>query len=160
MAEEKISFSIIDKKKIVSGIEQGMYTISEVIDLYKIRQKKTLYSWISMYARDPSVGGKRPKYSPAIRTQAAIEITTGKISIEEAVRQYGLSKSTIEQWLSDFAAKNPLMDDKKQQQLPAGDTQKQIEELQLKIAALETMIDLAEQEYKLDIRKKCGTKQQ
>jgi hypothetical protein len=33
------------------------------------------------------------------------------------------------------------------------------EELRLRIAALETMIDVAEKEYNIDIRKKYGTKQ-
>jgi hypothetical protein len=37
--------------------------------------------------------------------------------------------------------------------------QKQVEMLKLKVEALETMIDIAEKQLKIDIRKKSGTKQ-
>jgi hypothetical protein len=37
--------------------------------------------------------------------------------------------------------------------------ERQLEQAKLKIAGLETMIDIAEQELKISIRKKSGTKQ-
>jgi len=37
--------------------------------------------------------------------------------------------------------------------------QKQVEMLKLKVEGLETMIDIAEEQLKIDIRKKPGTKQ-
>jgi TolA-binding protein len=37
--------------------------------------------------------------------------------------------------------------------------QQQLQEAQLKIAALETMIEIAEKQYKIEIRKKPGAKQ-
>jgi len=51
------------------------------------------------------------------------------------------------------------------QQLPVsspGDLkalQQQLQEAQLKIAALETMIEIAEKQFKIEIRKKPGAKQ-
>jgi hypothetical protein len=39
------------------------------------------------------------------------------------------------------------------------DQQKELAELRLKVAGLEMMIDIAEKDLKIDIRKKSGTKQ-
>jgi hypothetical protein len=39
------------------------------------------------------------------------------------------------------------------------ETRKQLNEANLKIKALETMIDIAEQQFKISIRKKFGAKQ-
>lgn len=158
----RLKFSTVEKRKIVSEIEQGTYTVREAMLRYNIAHQKTLYAWISMYADDQSVSGKRPRYSSSVRNQAAICVSSGKLSIEQAIRKYGVTKRTIKEWLSDFAAKNPLMKEDKQPKVTVEDAevQKQIRELQLKIAALETMIDVAEEHYKLDIRKKYGTKQQ
>ena len=39
------------------------------------------------------------------------------------------------------------------------DPQKELAEAKLKIAALETMIDIAEEQFKISIRKKPGAKQ-
>jgi transposase-like protein len=158
----RLKFSTVEKKQIVCNIEQGIYSINEAKSRYGIASKKTLYSWISMYAEDQSVSGKRPRYPLSLRSEAAMDVVTGKMSMEQAIRKYGVSKSAIKRWLRDFAVKNPLMKEEKQPKVAIenNDAKKQVEELQLKIAALETMIDLAEQHYKVDIRKKCGTKQQ
>lgn len=100
------------------------------------------------------------------------EVSSGLLSERAAGRKYNLPKSTIGMWrdkhnlatlLSTQIPEGPLtMDEPKETKL----LKKKIEELtralsdaQLKNVALETMIEVAESELKIKIRKKRGTKQ-
>lgn len=167
-AEKKDShqsrLSTVEKKRIVKEIEDGRCTLNEAVERYNIVQKRTVISWIGIYGKDSSVSATRPRYLALNRNEVARAIVSGHTTIEHAVREHGVAKRTILKWLSEFAAKNPLMKHEKlpkvEEAAPDKPVQRQIEDLQLKITALETMIDLAEKKYKLDIRKKCGTKQQ
>jgi transposase-like protein len=99
------------------------------------------------------------------------EVNNGLLSERAAGRKYGLPKSTIGKWrdkhnlatlLSPKTQDGPLaMDEPKESKL----LKKKIEltralaDAQLKNVALETMIEVAESELKIKIRKKRGTKQ-
>ena len=82
----------------------------------------------------------------------------------EAVKKYQVREYTLSKWLADqqlsvgtsvTGEEQPTtMDNAEKKAL-----QQQLAELKLKVTALETMIDLAEQQYNFPIRKKFGTKQ-
>lgn len=113
--------------------------------------------------------GRRFQYEASFRRKVAMEYLSGEISYGELVKKYQLkSPGNVQRWIKEY---------QKQQQelLPSGmeppkekfdqessESAKKLEEelrlAKIKIAALETMIDLAEEQFKIEIRKKSGTK--
>ena len=122
----------------------------------------------------PTIADRKPWGRLNEETKAKIisEISSGLLSDRAVGRIYGLPKSTIGKrhdkhnlaiLLSPQIPDGPLaMDQSQESKL----LKKKIEELtkalsdaQLKNVALETMIEVAESELKIKIRKKRGTKQ-
>jgi transposase len=117
-------------------------------------------------------------YSMSLKLQIVSEIEKGKLSISQARRQYGIqSRSTIVQWLRKFG--NFDWENQTPFTMPKSPEQK-IMELEAKVKLLEKqksfleqqayvadkkaiifdmMIDIAEQEYKIDIRKNSPPEQ-
>ena len=100
------------------------------------------------------------------------EIQSGRMSIGEARERFefrsknsmALISSWIKQYSSDIPLTLPIMTEKEKQKLEAAhkrmrELEKQLEDAQMKTIALETMIDIAEEQLKIVIRKKSGTKQ-
>jgi transposase-like protein len=108
------------------------------------------------------------------RMQIIQEYLTG-VSKGFLKRKYNLSEpSVITYWMRNFGIEDPnknsipinFMPKKKEESLMVADLQKQISQLKASLAhskmkneALETMINLAEKEFQIQIRKKSGTKQ-
>lgn len=100
------------------------------------------------------------------------EIESGRMTVGEAKERIELfSKapdSLIHFWRKKFAPQItftlPVMTEKEKQKLHAAhrrmkELEKQLEDAQMKNIALETMIDIAEEQLKIVIRKKSGPKQ-
>ena len=99
------------------------------------------------------------------------EIESGRMTLGEAkerVKFYSKNPdSLIRFWRSKFvpeiAFTLPVMTEKEKQKLEAAqrrmkELEKQLEDAQMKTIALETMIDIAEEQFKISIRKKSGPK--
>ena len=102
-------------------------------------------------------------------------VQTGRLSIKEAMRTYGIkTEKTIKAWREQFEQENdelaPANDREMKKKKPDHNNsidsnndikalQKALEEAQLKVAALNTLIDVAEEQLKINIRKKPGAKQ-
>lgn len=116
---------------------------------------------------------RKKSYSPFEKRKIVEEIRSGFYSIDQAKEKYILPKRKIRKWnrwyfkirlLAHFKAK-PLPTMKKATQ-QVEELKKQLLEAQalnkkllLKNTALETMIDIAEKQLDINIRKKSGTKQ-
>jgi len=100
------------------------------------------------------------------------EIESGLISIRTACFRYGLCRNTLKLFITKFSIRtlgdefspqiNSIMhDDQKESALNKKIQQltKDLEYAKLKIIGLETMITVAENDLKIRIRKKRGTKQ-
>lgn len=100
------------------------------------------------------------------------EIESGRMTVGEAKERIELfSKnpdSLIHVWRKKFAPQItftlPVMTEKEKEKLHAAqkrmkELEKQLEDAQMKNIALETMIDIAEEQLKIVIRKKSGPKQ-
>lgn len=106
-----------------------------------------------------------------------MEVLSGTLTYMQAARQYAIvSDQTVRDWVNDYrkthlgfnfegmaSKKNPPS---KFSEQPSPEYKKQNEVLikalelaKLENLALQTMIDIAESELKIDIRKKSGTKQ-
>jgi hypothetical protein len=100
------------------------------------------------------------------------EIESGLISIRTACFKYGLCRNTLKLFITKFSIRtlgdefsNQILsrmdDDQKESALNKKIQQltKDLEYAKLKIISLETMITVAENDLKIKIRKKRGTKQ-
>jgi transposase len=117
--------------------------------------------------------GKRFQHDMAFMRAVIREYETSDLSTAQIGLKYGLAANQVTRWRkrfsSDLSEEKSLtpdlpMNPEEQKQLDALKKQneallKKLELANLKITGLETMIDIAEQELHLDIRKKPGTKQ-
>jgi len=100
------------------------------------------------------------------------ELESGRISQAEALElisgysknPWRLIKYWCRQFSSDISFTLPVMTEKEKQKLAAAHKrmkalERQLEQAQMKNIALETMIDVAEEQLKISIRKKSGPKQ-
>jgi len=115
----------------------------------------------------------RQYFSDSFKKGVVEEVLSGKITKEGARRKYNLKgKSAILKWIRKFekgaplVIEKPFLSDMKQEELSPEELQKRIKELEkaledatLKADAYSTMIDIAEKELKINIRKKSATKQ-
>jgi hypothetical protein len=100
------------------------------------------------------------------------EIESGLISIRAACFKYGLCRNTLKLFITKFSIRtlgdefsnqilSRMNDDQKESALnkKIQELTKELEYAKLKIISLETMITVAENDLKIKIRKKRGTKQ-
>lgn len=153
-------FSKEEREKIIGLIDRGEITRDQAMEQYCIADWDTLRSWILRYSVNPEkILGK--VFSKTDRRQAAYRVLTGEVSNSELARELKVDPSSLRRWVRDVKAETGLS--KASKSLPsAGEMACQtqtVEDLQLKVSALNTLIDIAEKELGIDIRKKSGTKQ-
>lgn len=112
-------------------------------------------------------------YDPAVRSKIVQELNAGLLTQRAAGRKYGIDRKTLDSWITQsvFINLQPLkiaqieMADMKEElkikvlAKQVLDLTKALEHSQLKNIALETMIEVAESDLHIKIRKKRGTKQ-
>jgi transposase len=121
-----------------------------------------------------SFGNTKEKgtHEVAFRRWLVREIDASRITLGEATQRFNLNDASIvamlPQWRkkysSEIALTLPVMTEKERQKTEAlqkrtRELEKQLEDTQMKNAALETLIDVAEEQLKISIRKKSGPKQ-
>jgi len=115
-------------------------------------------------------GGPKSHYSDSFRRKVCEEILAGKIHQAGARRKYSINGGIISRWLKwyqknhDIVLNPPVMTEQESQELEtlkrhAKELEAALAAASLRIAGLETLIDVAEEHLKIDIRKKPGTKQ-
>lgn len=115
------------------------------------------------------------RYPKSLKRKIGEEYLSGKFSYAVAAEEYGLRDKTVVREIVKWYKKSlylEQMEGEKQPKIPLkqdssteSPTKEQLQALEqqlaaakLKIAGLETLIDIAEQELQIDIRKKSGTK--
>jgi len=110
------------------------------------------------------------KYETSFRRWLVCEIESGRMSWQEARSRFNMPRrfdTAYKVWQQKYADEIvltlPLMsaeDRIKNQELEerVRELEKQLELAQMKVVALNTVIDIAEKNYKLEIRKKSGPK--
>lgn len=116
--------------------------------------------------------GKCARYTEAFKQHVVGEIGAGRISQTEASRRYGiLGHSTILKWIRKYR-KQPFyrtqrkgmkrMDEKEIELLrmenEIKELKRELEDARFKNVVLETLVDVAERELGVPIRKKYGAK--
>ena len=111
-------------------------------------------------------GGRTSPHSDSFRVQVALEYINGDYSYPQVGRKYGLPEQTISRFVSWYQKNQyELMPEEcvspessplspKEQQ----DLEKRLALAEMKIAALEKVIAIANEEYGTDLKKKAATK--
>lgn len=152
-------------KKIVQEVEAGLPR-KEAKRIYKLG-KSSLDLWMNKYGSEHYHQNlKRRSYTKLQKRTIVTAIEQGRMTIKEAQTAYNIkTEKTIRDWLLRFKEEKvdicietqPRMATKKPSDKQA--LEKALEEAELKIKALNTLIDVAEEQLKIDIRKKSGAKQ-
>ncbi len=108
-------------------------------------------------------------FSESFKKQKVKEIERNLCTVLEVSRSYNISRSAVYKWLDKYSMTNkqgvrlivePMSDTKKIKELQA--RIKELEQLvgqkQIQIEFTEKMIELAEERYQIDIKKKSGSK--
>jgi transposase-like protein len=166
--------SIAVKRQAITRLESGEATTMELARELNVHPC-SLSRWraqLNFYGEENCIVVN--KYAESFKRKVVGQIEAGILDLKQAalkhgIRDYRLIKSWQKQYSSvNLAAKtaremqetSPLAEDQ------PGNTpderkelEKKLQNAQLKIALLEAMIDIADQEFKTDIRKKAGAKQ-
>ena len=113
---------------------------------------------------------KYRKYSIEFKQKLVKEFESGKQSVHELERLYGVSNVSIYKWIYKYSTFNQkgyrIVEHKQSSTSRVKELEKRIKELesivgrkQIQIDFLETMIDVAKDELDIDIRKKYSTPQ-
>ncbi|MEJ1238107.1 helix-turn-helix domain-containing protein [Chryseolinea sp. T2] len=153
-------FSKDDRKRIVDLIERGEISRSQAMEQYGISSVETIRSWILRYSTSPeSILGK--VFTKAEKRQAAYRIIAGEVTSSQLAIELSVDPNSLRRWVREVKSETGYGESIKNPhsaKLMAVQSQT-VEDLLLKIAALNTLIDIAEKELGIDIRKKSGTKQ-
>ena len=150
--------------QIVKEVEEGL-TRNEACNKYGMSYS-TLCDWISKFGSESYQALKRPLLSNQQKRNIARAIQEGRMTKDDAHLIYKVDKRTLSQWIQKKKQQDNELVRFNENNMAATqinysgtDLQNELAEARLKIRALETMIDIAEEQFKIAIRKKPGAKQ-
>lgn len=154
-------------KKIVKDVESGVPR-RDVINKYGMT-KGTLSEWMNKYGSPAYHSSKRQVYSSSKKRTILRAIETG-MSLREAQVSFGVKHvAMVRKWVRDAKQENYDLStcnsismakpSEKKESDEVKALKQALAEAQLKIQALDTMIDIAEEQLKINIRKKSDARQ-
>ncbi|MEO5978968.1 MAG: transposase [Chryseolinea sp.] len=149
--------------RAVADVESGM-SRAQACKKYGMRPA-TICDWIMKYGSKLALSNSKLKIDPHKKRMIISGIQEGLMTLSETSLSYGIKLVTLRQWISKSKKESnaelgsneppmPILKDPKSE-----DLQRALHNANLKILALETMIDVAEEHLKINIRKKPGAKQ-
>lgn len=158
----KMRFSRSIIEQAVAEVELGV-SRKEICKKYGMAYN-TLGEWVTRYAsKDFQLNYKKTQITSHQKRSIVRAVQEGRLTIQEANIKYHLrGRDTIKRWLRKLKD-DALPTDMEQHPIDRPQNNSSLEEqlsaANLKVLALETMIDLAEEDLKIEIRKKSGAKQ-
>ena len=125
----------------------------------------TLGGWIKQYGSNEFLENCRIQLTNHQKRLIVHGVQQGTMTIAEAMIAYKIKgRKTIQSWLRESKTGKNLDIETKSRMPTSNDSDSQefqhtLHQANLKILALETMIDVAEEQLKINIRKKPGAKQ-
>ena len=162
-------FEKAEIKEVVQAVEAGM-SRKRACKQYGM-SKGILAVWFNQYGSAAYHQEKRRSYTCLQKRTIVCAIQQGNMTAREACIAYHIrDTSTVRKWVRDAKLENvelcantpPIMAKHPISSTLSTDVtalQSALTEAQLKIAALNTLIDVAEEQLKINIRKKPGAKQ-
>ena len=159
-------YDLLAVKKIVEAIEGGMPR-RDIYVIYGLA-RSTVSLWMQEYGSDGYKAGRKGQLNKAQKRSMIRAIREGRMTLQEAKLAYNMKSYTAvltilrqDQEKSELEATMDTQD----KAIPQGEDEekkalkKALEEAELKIKALNTLIDVAEDQFKIPIRKKPGARQ-
>lgn len=154
-------------QKIVEAIEGGM-SRSEVCLIYGL-SRTTICDWMREYGSAQYQAGRKGQLNQAQKRSMIRSIREGRLTLREAKLAYNMPSyrailSILREQQEnaelgvDMKKKGDHLSGAEQEEEEKKALRKALEEAQLKIKALNTLIDVAEDQFKIAIRKKPGAK--
>jgi hypothetical protein len=164
-------FEISLRQELIRAIESG--TPRSVIAYQYGMSRATLSKWMGKHSSPSYQAKQRGAHLTAVEKRSIVrQIEQGILTPYAARKTHGISGPTLQKWLSsplkenaELAVYNPFeMKDRPAETPASPDEEKEalkkaLAESQLKINALNTLIDVAEEQFKIAIRKKPGARQ-
>ena len=158
------------REEIIKEIESGVPR-SVISYRYGISRAR-LSDWMTKHSSVEYQRMRQGKRLTDIEKRSIVRaVQQGSMTRHAARKTYGLGPTVLARWLRESVKENvelavydPFAMEKKPSEQPQeADPEKQalkkaLEEAQLKISALNTLIDVAEDQFKIAIRKKAGAK--
>jgi len=147
-------------EEIINEIASGQLSIPDAMAKYEVK-RNTIRTWVIRCGKSDQVPSVKKKFTSAQRRQIIYEVDSNQSPLWVILKKYGISENAIRLWRKQYLPEliGTKIPDMAEKEIPTAISKNLVEELKLKIAALETMIDVAEKEYRIEIRKKSGTKQ-
>ena len=159
------------RDEIIRSIEGGTPR-SVIVYQYGV-SRSTLCDWMRNHGSKDYQAKRSGSHLTEVEKRSIVrQIEQGLLTPHAARKANGLSGTTLNKWLKasvkenvELAAYDPIeMKDKPVGQSDLPDPEKEalkkaLEDAQLKISALNTLIDVAEDQFKIKIRKKAGARQ-
>lgn len=156
-------------KEIVLKAEEG-FSRRQLCEDYGVSYGR-LEGWLREYGSSTYHASKKKVVDRSVKMEVVQAVLQGRTTLEEAARRLGIkSAQTIKHWITTFKGQNgyfiqtqPASMKKEKKTLTQSEEvkalKKALEQAELKVAALETLVTVAERELKIDIRKKSGARQ-
>lgn len=158
------------RSEIIKSIEEGTPR-SVIVYQYGV-SRSTLCDWMRNHGSKEYLAKRNGIHLTEIEKRSIVrQIEQGALTPHGARKAYGLSGNTLNKWLKasvrenvELAGHDPFEMKEKPAEPSETDPEKEalkkaLEEAQLKISALNTLIDVAEDQFKIKIRKKAGARQ-
>ncbi|HZZ75534.1 MAG TPA: hypothetical protein VFE04_06370 [Puia sp.] len=159
------------RDEIIKSIESGTPR-SVIVYQYGV-SRSTLCDWMRNHGSKEYQAKQGGNHLTDVEKRSIVrQVEQGVLTPHAARKAYGLSGNTLNKWLKasvkenvELAAYDPFeMKDRPAGQSELPDPEKEalkkaLEDAQLKISALNTLIDVAEDQFKIKIRKKAGARQ-
>jgi transposase len=167
---KQVRFQKSVREEIVKSIESGVPR--SVIAYQYGMSRATLSYWMRDHGSKEYQDKQRGKQLKDAEKRSIVrQVEQGVLTPYAARHTYGLTGNTLNNWLKasvkenvELAAYDPFEMKDKAVDTVGLDPEKEVlkkalEEAQLKISALNTLIDVAEDQFKIKIRKKAGARQ-
>jgi transposase len=159
------------RDELIKSIESGVPR-SVIAYEYGI-SRATLSNWMRDHGSKAYQAKRQGSHLTEVEKRSVVrQIEQGILTPYAARKEYGLSGNVLNKWLKasvkenvELAVYDPFeMKDRAAGQPDLPDPEKEVlkkalEDAQLKIRALNTLIDVAEDQFKIKIRKKAGARQ-
>lgn len=156
------------KRMIVELVDSGKMTGIEASQKYGV-STYAIQQWRSVVAAGRSLVTRQ--YDKALKLRIIHEINSGLLTIEEAVKKYDINYvQVIHRWMkaAELSSCSPMSkpsqtgsEKPETESLESENARlrKELEDAKLRVLGLESLIEVAEEELEIKIRKKSGTKQ-
>ena len=107
--------------------------------------------------------GTLTRFDEALKIRIVEEVESGRLSLSEARREYGVPKASMKYWLDEYGRFKPkrsvvevVMKSEKER---IAELEKALADAHLKMRIYDEIINLAGKKYKVDLKKTFGTPQ-